>query len=210
MPSALVWGASGGIGSACVKVLASNDWKVWGAARSEVTIPDGAMSAMEFDIVYPDSIQRAVMQVAQETTELDMTIYAVGTLAYDRLMNVTESSWIETLNSNLSGALYTTQQSLNLLRKGGYMVFIGAYIDHLRIPRMGAYSVAKAALDEMVIMLRKENRKHNFTVVRPGAVNTPFWNQVGFKMPEDAKRPDMVAEAILRHYQSGDNADLNL
>jgi len=209
VPNVLIWGASGGIGSACVDVFSANGWQVWGAARDEDQVALSA-TALEFDAGQPDRIQKAVMQVAQETTELDLVIYAVGSLTYERLTKMSAEDWHSTLMTNLTGGLYVVQHSLDLLKKGGYIFFIGAYVDHLRIPGMGVYSVAKAALEELVVMLRKENRKHHFVVVRPGAVNTSFWAQVGFKMPDDAKNAKDVAQAILRHYNSNKTDDLNL
>ena len=68
-------------------------------------------------------------------------------------------------------------------------VFIGAYIDHLILPKMGAYAVAKAAIEPLVAVLRKENPKLRFTIVRPGAVDTDLWNNAPFKKPASAKTP---------------------
>ncbi len=90
------------------------------------------------------------------------------------------------------------------------MMFMGAYVDHVVLPKMAAYAVAKAGLETMVAVLRKENRKHKFTVVRPGAVDTPFWEKAPFKKPADAKSPEAVAQAIVAHYRTGENTDLNL
>jgi NAD(P)-dependent dehydrogenase (short-subunit alcohol dehydrogenase family) len=75
---------------------------------------------------------------------------------------------------------------------------------------MGAYAVAKAAIEPLVAVLRKENRKMRFTIVRPGAVDTDLWNNAPFKKPADVKTPQSVARAILDHYQSGEAGDLNL
>jgi short-subunit dehydrogenase len=90
------------------------------------------------------------------------------------------------------------------------MLFMGAYVDHVTLPKMAAYAVAKAGLETMVTVLRKENRKHKFSVIRPGAVDTPFWENAPFKKPVDAKSPETVARAILAHYQAGQNSDLDL
>ena len=90
------------------------------------------------------------------------------------------------------------------------MMFIGAYVDHLLLSKMGAYAAAKAALEPFVQILRKEQRKLRFSVVRPGAVDTPFWDNAPFKLPADAKLPRQIAEQILTHYNAGLNEGLNL
>jgi len=210
MPTALIWGASGGIGASLTKLLDTEGWQVYGVARDETKINLELDAIIEFEASDFASIQSAMMQVAQETDELDLVVYAVGDLVYERLSKMDHDGWLQTLNSNLSGAFYVANQTLPLLRKGGSMIFIGAYIDHVRIPKMGAYAVAKAALDELVAMLAKENRRHKFMIVRPGAVDTAFWENVSFSMPDDAKSPDIVANAILNHYQNGEDGDINL
>ncbi len=41
-------------------------------------------------------------------------------------------------------------------------------------------------------------------------MNTALWQNAPFKLPADAKSPEAVAQAILAHYHSGSNDDLNL
>ena len=112
------------------------------------------------------------------------------------------NAWSAVLDSNLNGAFLTISQTVHLINEGGQATFIGAYMDHLILPKMGAYAVAKAALEPMVSVLQKENRKVNFTLVKPGAVATDFWNNAPFKMPADAKSPDIVAQAIITQYEN--------
>lgn len=207
---ALVWGASGGIGSAVVNRLKQDDWIVSAASRSADRNPDSADYHLEFEAQDAYSVNRAIMQIAQQTESLDLTIYATGDIAYDKLADMDAEAWRATIESNLTGAFVTAQQSLPLLRQGGTMVFIGAYVDHLRLPKMGAYAAAKAALAEMVSILAKENRRHNFVIVRPGAVDTSFWDKISLKLPADAKSPDEIAERIVAHVSQEAKGDLNL
>jgi short-subunit dehydrogenase len=97
----------------------------------------------------------------------------------------------------------TINQTIHLINEGGQATFIGAYIDHLILPKMGAYAAAKAGLETLVDILQKEHRKVNFTLVKPGAVDTPFWQNAPFKMPGNAKSPEAVAEAIVAQYRQG-------
>ena len=62
----------------------------------------------------------------------------------------------------------------------------------------------------MVDVMQKENRKVNFTLVRPGAVATDFWDNAPFKMPATAKLPEVVAQAIIEQYENGQHGDLEL
>jgi 3-oxoacyl-[acyl-carrier protein] reductase len=126
------------------------------------------------------------------------------------LGKIAPADFAEVIHSNLTGALLATQTSLPLMAAPGHMVYIGAYVDHLVLPKMGAYALAKSGLETMVAVWRKEQRRARFTIVRPGAVDTPFWAHAPFRMPADAKAPRQVAQAILAHHTDGATGDLNL
>lgn len=211
MAQALIYGASGGIGAALVTLLKARDWAVYGAARHAAAIPSSADLALDFDADFEHSYEAVAMRVAQESTEIDMVVYAVGDVVYDKVTEMGLKGWNATLQSNLTGAFLAVTYSLDLMAENAQMVFIGAYLDHIRLPKMGAYVAAKAGLDELSIVLQKEHRKKRFTVVRPGATDTGFWPKVApLKLPADAKQPSQVAEAILKHHLSGTTGDLNL
>ena len=71
MPNALIWGASGGIGSALVNTLKENDWQVYGVARHDERITDNADVAIHFDADDPFSYDTAIMTIAQEVETVD-------------------------------------------------------------------------------------------------------------------------------------------
>jgi len=210
MPTALIWGASGGIGQALVRRLKDDGWWVFGAARDPSRIPADVDGEGSFEAADPASIDSLMMMVAQSVDALDLVVYAAGGLQAGPLRSLTAASWMSVLESNLSGARRVAAASLPLLREGGHMVFFGAYGDHLILPKMGAYACAKAGLEPMVRILAKENRGHKFTLVRPGAVDTPFWSQAPFSLPKNSKTAGNVAAAVLAHILAGASGELNL
>jgi 3-oxoacyl-[acyl-carrier protein] reductase len=210
MSEALIWGASGGIGQALVRRLKSEGWRVIAAARQAEIIPKEADLALEFEAGNPGSIDRAALTIAQETQGIALIVYAAGGLRAETFAKSTEEDWSTVVDSNLTGAYRTAKAGLNLLVEGGHMIFFGAYGDHLILHKMGPYAVAKAGLEPLVKVLAKENRRYKFTLVRPGAVDTPFWENAPFKLPKDAKAPEAVVDAILEHYQAGNSGELNL
>ena len=210
MADALIWGASGGIGQALVRLFKQEGWRVFAAARNVSRIPDGADFTYRFDALMPGTINETQLLIAQDSQGLDLVVYAAGDLRPDLLKNTDPDDWSAVMHANLTGAFLIASKSLYLLNDAGHMMFMGAYVDHVVLPKMAAYAVAKAGLETMVTVLRKENRKHKFSVVRPGAVDTPFWEKAPFKKPADAKSPEVVARAILAHYLAGENSDLNL
>jgi NAD(P)-dependent dehydrogenase (short-subunit alcohol dehydrogenase family) len=210
MPDALVWGASGGMGQALVNELSSSGWRVFGASRDEEAIPNGVFERYQFDATDYNAISDIAVDLAHQTSGLDLWVYAAGGLQADLLRKMSPNAWSAVIDSNLNGAFLAISQTIQLIKDGGQATFIGAYIDHLILPKMGAYVVAKAGLELMVNVLQKENRKLNFTLVKPGAVATDFWKSVPFRMPADAKSPDIVAQAIVSQYETGQRGILAL
>jgi len=203
MADALIWGASGGMGRALVEKLTGDGWRVFAAAREPERIPNGAYRRYRFEAVDRPALTEMALDLAHETPGLDLWVYAVGELRADLLRKMPDDGWAAVFDSNLSGAFMAINQTVHLLNEGGQAAFIGAYVDHLILPKMGAYAAAKAGLEALVQVLQKEQRKVNFTLVKPGAVDTPFWNTAPFKIPADAKSPETVAEAIVEQYRQG-------
>lgn len=210
VPEALVYGASGGIGSALVRLLKTEGWRVFAAAREPERIPAEADAKLVFDTDDLAALRETSFKLAQETEGLDLVVYAAGSLRADLFAKLSTEDWSNVLSTNLTGAFAAATHSLDLMSSQGHMVFIGAYVDHLLLPKMAAYAAAKAGLEPMVEILRKEQRKLRFTIVRPGAVDTAFWEHAPFRKPDNAKSPQVVAQAILDHHLSGTLGDLNL
>jgi NAD(P)-dependent dehydrogenase (short-subunit alcohol dehydrogenase family) len=210
MPEALIWGASGGIGRALVTLLKSEGWRIFAAARHDNRIPQEADSAYQFDAQQPDSFERAALLVAQESEAINWMIYAAGGLQAQAVTDLTAASWQAVMDANLNGAFHAFRAAYPLLAQEAHVMFIGAYVDKLMLPRFSAYAAAKAGLEPLVSILQKEHRKLSFTLVRPGAVATPFWEQVPFRMPANALTPQDVAQAMMQRYASGEKGLLDL
>jgi NAD(P)-dependent dehydrogenase (short-subunit alcohol dehydrogenase family) len=210
MKEALIWGASGGIGRELVSQLKMKNWRVFTAARNISNVPDEADLVLEFEAGDRSSIHEAAFVVAQNSDGLDLVIYAAGCLEADKLTDLSWEGWTQVIHSNLTGAFLTAAPSIHLIKENGHMVYFGAYGDHLILPKMGAYAIAKAGLEPFVQVLAKENRKVRFTLVRPGATDTPFWESAPFKLPKNAKSPAEVVTALLQYHEEGRSGELNL
>jgi NAD(P)-dependent dehydrogenase (short-subunit alcohol dehydrogenase family) len=210
MPDALIWGAAGGMGQALINHLNNAGWRVFAASRDKEAIPDGVIERYQFSATDYSAIRDIAIDLAYQTNGLDLWVYAAGELQADLLSRMSPNAWSAVLDSNLNGAFLTISQTVHLIKDGGQAAFIGAYIDHLILPKMGAYAVAKAGLVPLINVLQKENRKVNFTLVKPGAVATDFWDNVPFRMPTDAKSPDVVAQAIITQFENGQRGILAL
>lgn len=210
MPQALIWGASGGIGGALLTLLASGGWRVFAAARDETKIAEGAALTLPFSAGDPYSFQQAAYTLGQEAAELDLVVYAAGMMRAATLEQIDSKAWQQVFDANLTGARHAIAASLPLTKAGGHLMAVGAYVDKLGLPRFGAYAAAKAGLEPLMTIFAKENRQHKFTLVRPGAVDTPFWRNIPFPLPKGAMSPQAVAQAILTRWESGEIGTLDL
>lgn len=210
MPTALIWGASGGIGSALLQTLTANNWTIYAAARNTEHVPAGAKEVFQFDASEPDSYKEIALMLAQEGVSLDLVVYAAGGIVADKLEDLGAEHWQAVMDANLNGAYLGAQSVLHLVPKGGHVMIIGAYVDKITLPKFGAYTTAKAGIEPMLTIMSKENRRKNFTVVRPPAVDSAFWDSVPFNMPDGALSPQQVAKAILEHYENDGSGTLDL
>lgn len=210
MKTSMVWGASGGIGTALVKHLIDSGWTVLSVARNPGKVTYLTTEVVAADVEEPDSIKQAVQRAEEIVEEVDLWIYAVGNIASVKVEKMPLEDWKRVLAANLSGAYLAAHYSLPLLTSDAHMVFLGAVSERLRLPGLAAYASAKAGLEAFVDVLRKEQRRRRVTLVRPKAVETSLWGKVPFSMPPGAVSPDDIAERILQAYQEGHSGVLNL
>lgn len=209
MPDAVIWGASGGIGRALVTLLKDEGWRVLAAARREEAVPLADLHC-HFDAEKPDSVRDATMFMAQHTDGVELMVYAAGGMIAAPLDTLSPQEWARVLAANLTGPYLVAHHALGLMSENGHVAFIGAYVDRLTLPKFGAYASAKAGLETLVGVLQKEHRRLKFSLIRPSAVATPFWDNVPFNLPRGALSPEAVARAVVSRYQAGDKGVLDL
>jgi NAD(P)-dependent dehydrogenase (short-subunit alcohol dehydrogenase family) len=210
MKTAVVWGASGGIGTALAEQLVDEDWRVIGLARDPEAVTERATEVIEMDVADADSVRRAVELVREMVNTVDLWIYAAGDIASEEVVDMAPATWDRIVGANLTGAYRTAHFSLPLLADDGHMIFLGAVSERMRLPGLGAYASAKAGLEALADVLRKEERRRRVTVVRPKAVDTSLWEKVPFSLPKGALSPDDLAARVLEAYRDGESGTLNI
>jgi 3-oxoacyl-[acyl-carrier protein] reductase len=193
---ALIWGAAGGIGRAIARKLKDDDWQVIGVRRHVDDLAGVTDYAFQADVADPFAVQRAVLAAGQEVGEAQLFVYAAGDIVAEPAAKMTPDTFRRIMDANLIGAYNAVHHSLPFLTADAPLVFLGAVSERMRLPGLSAYAAAKAGLEAFAEALRKEERKRQVIVVRPGAVNTEFWQKVPFKMPGNALSPEAVAEKV--------------
>ena len=229
MSTAMIWGASGGIGRALVERLVQPDassgepdassgegWQVWAIARHPGDLGSLTPHVLQADVGNARSVQQAVLAVNEAGAQVDLWAYAAGDIEAISAAEMPPETWRRILDANLNGAYLAIHYSLPLLAPEAHIFFLGAVSERMRLPGLSAYAAAKAGLESFAEALRKEQRNRmlhlarRVTVVRPGAVDTPFWNKVPFKLPPHAPQPEVVAERILAAYHERHKGTLDL
>jgi NADP-dependent 3-hydroxy acid dehydrogenase YdfG len=114
-------------------------------------------------------------------------------------------TWREIIDTNLTGAFYTTRAALPLLRQApaGHIVNVLSLAAYRSKPGTAAYSASKHGLRALTEALTEELRGTSVKVsaVAPGRTNTTVWDKQTCP-PDDTERdrmvrPEDIAEAIL-------------
>jgi NAD(P)-dependent dehydrogenase (short-subunit alcohol dehydrogenase family) len=156
------------------------------------------------------TVEQAVYNAALEVDSVDLWVYAVGDIAVEKVAEMSPDTWSRQISANLTGAYVAAHFSLPILAEDAHLVFVGAISERLQLPGFAAYAAAKAGLEAFAVAFGKEERKKRVTVLRPSAVNTPFWEKVPLRTPEDAAPPEKVAEKIIEAYRDGHKGQLDL
>ena len=178
-PTALVTGASSGIGAASVRLLAERGFETIAAARRvdrcrELAEEVGGR-ALALDVTDPDS----VAAMAAEVGELDAVVHcAGGALDLSHTVDADLDVWREMYESNVLGVVRVTQALLDRLEASGrgHIVVVGSVAGVEVYPGGGGYTAAKHAVNAVVRTLRLEllGRPLRITEIAPGMVETEF------------------------------------
>ena len=173
--TAIVTGASSGIGRATAKALAAAGVRVAGGARrvdrleTEVALP--------LDVTDPESSARFVRDAVAELGGLDILFnnagLALGRYLFDESSEEDEAAMFET---NVSGLVRMTRLCLPHIRPGGHIVNMGSVAGRQAYEKGATYVASKFAVRGFTYALREDllGRPIRLTTVDGGLVETEF------------------------------------
>jgi NAD(P)-dependent dehydrogenase (short-subunit alcohol dehydrogenase family) len=175
MRSALVTGASSGIGEACATRLAAVGWHVFAGVRREGDAPPGTEEVL-LDVTSEEQIRTASERIGA----LDALVNNAGIAIAMPLEFIPLEELRRQLEVNVIGQVAVTQAFLPQLRRSrGRIVFVGSIAGKSALPFLGAYAASKHALEAITDTLRVELRPFGIAVslVEPGTIKTPIWEK---------------------------------
>ncbi len=182
--TAVVTGASRGIGLAIAEALTAEGALVVGASRTVTPeLEKASVAAVPADLGTPEGVTTLIDTALSELGGIDILVNNVGGGDADRMklggfLDITDEQWRNLFDLNLFSAIWTTRAALpSLLERRGSIVNISSI--NSRLPAAGpiGYSEAKAALTSLSKRLSEELAPHGVRVntVSPGVVGSPLW-----------------------------------
>jgi 3-hydroxy acid dehydrogenase / malonic semialdehyde reductase len=205
--TAIVTGASSGIGAATSAALAREGVRVAGGARRVDELETEIK--LELDVTDPQNCERFVESAVSELGGLDILVNNAGLgLGRDPFWEGTEEDEQTVLETDVNGLIRMTRLCLQHIRDGGHIVNLGSVAGREPYPNAAVYIAAKFAVRGFTYALRQDllGRPIRLTTVDPGLVQTNF-SRVRFRGDEakakavyegvEPLRPEDVAECIL-------------
>jgi NADP-dependent 3-hydroxy acid dehydrogenase YdfG len=192
--TAVVTGASSGIGAAIVAALRAEGARVAGGARRVDRVE--ADVALELDVTDAASCEAFVARAVEELGAIDVLVNNAGlALGRDPFDDSTEADEEVVLETNVHGLIRMTRLVLPHLRDGGHVVNMGSVAGMAAYPNGALYVTSKFAVHGFTRALREDllGRPIRVTNVAPGLVETDF-SQVRFR--GDAEKAKAVYENV--------------
>jgi len=192
--TAIVTGASSGIGQATARALKEAGVRVAGGARRVARLETDV--TLELDVTDPQSSERFVAAAVAELGGVDILFNNAG-LALGRAP-FTESSEEDedaVLNTNVNGLVRITRLCLPHIRDGGHIVNMGSVAGRQAYENGATYVASKFAVRGFTYALREDllGRPIRITTVDAGLVETEF-SIVRFK--GDTEKADAVYKGV--------------
>jgi NADP-dependent 3-hydroxy acid dehydrogenase YdfG len=213
----LVTGASSGIGAATARQAAQAGWKVVVSARSEDKLAElagelgeGSALAQRCDVTDFADQERLVEAAIERFGRIDAVFANAGFGAKRGFIEEDPDSWREMVLTNVLGVAFTIRATLPHIRErgSGHYVLTSSVAGRRALPG-SLYSSTKWAVTGMGESLRQELRadggRVRVTVVEPGMVDTPFFDN----RPNDALESDDIARIVMFALEQPERVDLN-
>jgi 3-oxoacyl-[acyl-carrier protein] reductase len=194
--TALVTGASQGIGAAVARALARQGARVVLAARSEeklqalaeeIRAAGGQALAHVIDLADTTAIKARIEALPADWAEIDILVNNAGITADGLLARMSLDDWQKVLTTNLTGAYAMTKELVRgmMRRRSGRIISIGSVVGLMGNAGQANYAAAKAGLIGFSKSLARELATRGITVnvVAPGFIQTAMTDA----MPQAAR-----------------------
>jgi 3-oxoacyl-[acyl-carrier protein] reductase len=180
--TALVTGASGGIGGAIARALAAQGARVGCHGSSEARVADvvAATGGVSLPADLADGAQAdgLVPRAVEALGRLDILIHNAGITRDNLAMRMKDDEFADVLRVNLEAGFRLARAALKpmLKARAGRIVFVTSVVGHTGNPGQANYAASKGALTAMAKALAAEVAARSVTVncIAPGFIASPM------------------------------------
>lgn len=200
--TALITGATSGIGKATAQILAKNNYKIIICGRREdrLIALEKELSAfteihsLSFDVRDKKAVFESINSLPEAFSKIDVLINNAGNAhGLDSIQNGDLDDWDAMIDINVKGLLYVSKAIMPQMieRKSGHIINIGSIAGKEVYPNGNVYCATKHAVDALNQAMRMDLNPYGIRVgaIHPGMVETEF-SEVRFK--GDTERAENV------------------
>lgn len=191
---ALVTGASGGIGSAIAKALASQGAEVALSGTRVGALEDVAKEIIGKNHILPcnlsdlDAVERLVPQAEEAMGGIDILVNNAGMTRDNIFMRMKDEEWDDVLKVNLTAPFHLTRAAIKgmMKRRFGRIISITSVVGVVGNPGQGNYAASKAGLAGMSKSLAYEVASRGITVntIAPGFIASAMTDELNEKQQQ--------------------------
>jgi NAD(P)-dependent dehydrogenase (short-subunit alcohol dehydrogenase family) len=215
--TALITGASGGLGKHFAGVLAEQGVHVALAARrldaltalaKQLATPERKALPVQLDVTDASSVKSAVETTVRELGGIDILINNSGVTVPKPILEQTESDWDHVLDTNLKGAFLTATEVARHMRdrgRGGSIVNIASVLALRQASHITPYAASKAGLAQLTKQLALELARYQIRVnaLAPGYLLTDI-NREFFETADGAQMIRRIPQRRLGAFEDLD------
>ena len=197
--TAVITGASGGIGAAVARMLRERGVNLGLASRRGSDLGLSDVVAHAGDVRDLDALERLCSETAGRFGGIDIVVANAGVGAYGPFLELSREHLDEMLDVNLKGTVYAIRAALpHMLGREGDVVTLASEAGRRGLPNEAVYCASKFGQVGLTRALDHERREHGIrcTNVCPGGVATDFALEAGRGRPADLLPAMMRAEDV--------------
>jgi len=185
--TALITGASGGIGKAVVKRLSKDGFDLVGHYAgnpvkaeelvAEVKQAGGRAIAIKADVAIAVEVESLFKSSLKEFGHIDVVVHLAGIMPLFPISSGDVESFDKVISTNLRGTFLVLSQAAQHMSEGGRIMAFSSSVVAKSFPNYGAYIASKAGVEGLVHVLANELRGRNITVnaIAPGPTGTDLF-----------------------------------
>jgi 3-oxoacyl-[acyl-carrier protein] reductase len=185
--SAIVTGASGGIGRVVAKRLANDGFAIavhyaGNPAKAEAVVAEinnagGKAISVQADVTKPGDVETLFKQTLEAFGKVDVVVHSAGIMPLLPISGGDVETFDKVITTNLRGSFLVLGQAAQHVPAGGRIIAFSSSVIAKSFPTYGPYIASKAGVEGLVRVLANELRGRNITVnaVAPGQVETDLF-----------------------------------